>query len=144
MIKTQDLPIKVQKYFKASQAEVFDAWLDSSHIGLWFFKPDKIVNAENHPEPNGKYSYVIDRQGELIEHCGHYLDVIHPVQLSFTFQVPKYSDQVSVVNLEFEMAENETLLTLKHQGVLPEYQERTIEGWNNILDRLSTYLQSKK
>lgn len=144
MLKELNIPIKVQKYFKNSPIQVFDAWLDSSHIENWFFKQDRMIHAENHPDVDGEYSYIIDRGGEQIEHRGKYLEIIHPVRLSFTFQVPKYSDQTSVVTLNIESVENETLLTLTHQGVLPEYRDRTIEGWSKIVDRLHDYLQSKK
>jgi len=143
MLREQDIPIHVAKYIPAPAEKIFDTWLDPAHIDQWFFKSDKILQAHADPFVDGHFRFLVQRDGEAIEHKGKYLEVIRPAELSFTFEVPSVSHHASVVTLNFEKLEKETLVKLSHHNVLKEYHERTAEGWYKILDRLSEYLTVK-
>ncbi|TMQ33088.1 MAG: SRPBCC domain-containing protein, partial [Planctomycetota bacterium] len=63
-----------------------------------------------------------------------------PRRLVFTFGVPKFSAQVTRVSIDLKPLPGGCELTLIHEGVLPEWLERTREGWGRILDGLAAHL----
>jgi hypothetical protein len=79
----------------------------------------------------------IARNGEDVEHTGEYLEIDRPKRLVFSFAVPKYSSTYTRVAIDIAPAGAGCDLTLVHEGVLPEYQERTQSGWTAILDALA-------
>jgi hypothetical protein len=60
--------------------------------------------------------------------------------LVFTFSVPKFSSESTRVTIELKPLPTGCELTLTHEGVLPEWTERTNEGWGMILDALAANL----
>jgi uncharacterized protein YndB with AHSA1/START domain len=80
------------------------------------------------------------RDGVDIEHIGEYLIVDRPNRLVFTFSVPRYSSQETTVTIEIAPSGDGCDLVLNHQGVLPDYAQRTESGWTTILGGLATLL----
>jgi hypothetical protein len=68
---------------------------------------------------------------------------IRPKRLVFRFLVPKYSPIHTQVAIDIVPAGEGCDLTLVHQGVLPEYEDRTESGWVAILDALAAELASR-
>ena len=80
------------------------------------------------------------RDGEDVEHVGTYLEIDRPRRLVFTFGVPKFSAQMTRVSIDLKPLPTGCELTLTHEGALPEWLDRTREGWDMILDGLSAHL----
>jgi len=99
-----------------------------------------MVRAEIDPRVHGTFVFTDRRDGEDIEHTGRYVVIDRPHLLVFTFAVPKFSAQETTVTVDVHPADGGSEVTLTHEGVLPEYAERTQAGWTMILDGLARSL----
>jgi uncharacterized protein YndB with AHSA1/START domain len=137
---TTDTPrVRVSRRFDASAERVFDAWLDPEKAGKFLFATPTgtMVRAEIDPRVGGTFCFVDRRDGEDVAHTGTYLEIDRPRRLVFSFAVPKYSAATTRVIVEIVPREAGCELTLTHEGVLPEYRDRTVSGWTNILEQLA-------
>lgn len=101
-----------------------------------------MVRVEIDARVGGRFVFVDRRNGEDIEHAGEYLEIDRPKRLVFSFVVPKYSAVHTRVAVDIVPAGAGCELTLVHEGVLPDYQERTHSGWTAILATLAANLAS--
>ena len=86
----------------------------------------------------GRFTFTDRRDGEDVIHTGEYLEIDRPRRLAFDFAVPKYSSLVTRVTIEIVPLDSGGCeLTLTHEGVLPEFAERSVEGWSMILAGLA-------
>src|SRR5579859_7952664 len=133
--------VRVVRAFAASAERVFGAWLDPAMAKRFLFVTNngEIVTAEIDARVGGRFR-IIRRDGEDVEHVGTYLEIDRPRKLVFTFSVPKFSKAVTRVCIELKPVAGGCELTLTHEGVLPEWVERSREGWGMILDGLGRCL----
>lgn len=142
-------PIKVivKKEFNAPAEKVFDAWIDPNWLNRWMFGPDvreeEIIKLENKPEEGGTFSYIVNRDGQEINHMGTYREVQRPNRLVFTWGVDVEAGDESVVTITIQQMESGCQLTLVHtmDHKWKEYKDRTQEGWNYMLDKLNEHLK---
>ena len=130
--------VKVTRRFNATPERVFDAWLDPAKAKRFLFSVPggEIVRAEIDARVGGGFLIVDRRDGEDVEHRGHYLELVRPHRLVFDFSVPKYSKQLSRVSIDIVAVDGGCELMLSHAGVLLEYEQPSQDGWNSILDGL--------
>jgi uncharacterized protein YndB with AHSA1/START domain len=133
--------IVITRRFDFSIERVFDAWLDPSKASTFLFATPtgKMVRVEIDARVGGSF-IITRRDGEDVEHVGTYLEIDRPRRLVFTFGVPKFSAQMTRVSIDVKPLPTGCELTLTHEGVLPEWLEKTSEGWDKILDGLSAHL----
>jgi uncharacterized protein YndB with AHSA1/START domain len=126
--------VTVTRHFAASPERVFNAWVDPQLIRAWMgsFPGDEIVSVSVDARVGGRFSFVVRRAGQLLDHNGRYLEMQRPDRLAFTWGVNE--DGVSEVRLEFAAAGDGTELTLVHRldPQWAEFAERTAEGWTRI------------
>lgn len=136
------MSVRVSRRFDFPAEQVFDAWLDPEKAGKFLFKtPDGVMQrVEIDARAGGKFNITERRDGEDAEHVGEYLEIDRPRRLVFTFGVPQYSEEMTVVTIEIVPRADGCELTLIHEGVLPEWKDRTKEGWGKILQTLDTIL----
>jgi len=134
--------IRVTRRFSASAERVFDAWLDPKTAGVWLFATPtgQMVRVEIEARVGGAFCFTDRRDGEDIDHVGHYEVIEHPRRLVFTFAVPKFSAVATRVSIEITATGTGCELTLIHEGVLPDYAEGTVSGWTMILEGLTATL----
>ena len=134
--------VQVIHHFNASAERVFDAWLDPKTAGRWLFATatGRMVRVEIDARIGGQFVIVERRDGEDIEHRGEYLDIDRPRLLIFSFGVPKYSSEMTRVRIDIVPRAIGCELTLTHEGVLPDYADRTKTGWTEILAKLAADL----
>jgi len=134
--------VQVRHTYRHPPAAVFDAWLDPRIAGGFLFATPTgtIVQVEIDAREGGGFLFVDRRDGVDVAHVGEYLEIDRPRRLVFAFKVPAFSDQSSTVALDFAPRGDGCEVTLTHQGVLPDYAERTQDGWTGILGKLSTVL----
>ncbi|HYE25523.1 MAG TPA: SRPBCC family protein [Clostridia bacterium] len=139
-----NVEVRVGRHFDAPAERVFDAWLDPKSAGKWLFKTPtgEMVRCEMDARVGGAFAVVERRDGEDVEHVGEYLVLDRPRRLVFSFGVPKYSQEVTLVSIEIVTAASGCELTLTHEKVLPEYASSTQAGWNSILEGLAANLGS--
>jgi uncharacterized protein YndB with AHSA1/START domain len=135
--------VTVTRRFDASPEAVFDAWLDPKKAGRFVFATPTgtMVRAEIDAKVGGTFVFV-DRRPEMgdVLHTGEYLEIDRPRRLVFTFLVPEFSKDSTTVTVEIRPASGGCELTLTHEGVLPDYAEKTEQGWDMILDGLAKVL----
>lgn len=141
MEKTTDY-VTVIHHYQFSSADVFDAFLNKETAAKFMFRTPtgEVVRAEVDPRVGGQYVFVDRRAGEDILHTGEYLEIKRPHRLVFTFLVPQYSSISTRVEIDVFDVNDGCELTLKHSGVLPEYREKTREGWAKMLMGLADTL----
>jgi uncharacterized protein YndB with AHSA1/START domain len=135
----------VTRRFDAPAELVFDAWLDPAGAGRWLFATSdgQMVRVEIDARVGGQF-LLADRRGQdVVDHVGTYLEIDRPHRLVFTFSVLKYSAESTQVTVVIKPFGPGCELTLTHEGVLPDYRERTIEGWTGILAHLAKETKTK-
>lgn len=141
MPQDSKVSLKVSRRYAAAPERVFDAWLDPKTVGKWLFATPngQMIRVEIDARVGGQFT-IVRREGDDIEHVGEYLEIDRPRRLVFTFGVPKFSAEMTRVTVEIAPAGQGCELTLTHDGVLPEWAERTQSGWGMILDGLENHL----
>lgn len=119
----------------ATPERLFEAWSRPADVAVWMLAPapGELVGCTVEARVGGRYSFVVRRGGEDVEHCGEYLVWERPTRLVFTWCVPRYSDEATTVAVELLATAEGTQITLSHAGVRPEYAERVRAGWTAIL-----------
>jgi uncharacterized protein YndB with AHSA1/START domain len=141
-----DRKVVVRRVFDAPAEQVFEAWLNPASVGKWLFATPtgEVVQTQIDARIGGWFRIVDRRNGEDIEHVGEYLEIDRPRRLVFTFSVPKFSSEATKVTVDLAPLDRGCELTLTHEGVLPDYLERTKAGWGMILDGLARSLEAQR
>ena len=131
--------LQVRRHFDASAERVFDAWLDTTRAAKFLFATPAgvMVRAEIDARVGGRFCFVDRRDGVDVEHVGTYLEIDRPRRLVFEFGVPQYSAELTRVSIDIAAIGGGCELTLTHQGVLPDFIDRTRQGWTGILEGLA-------
>jgi uncharacterized protein YndB with AHSA1/START domain len=134
--------VLVTHRFRAAPERVFDAWLAPASISQWMSSPGpgEIVRVEVDARVGGRFSFVVRRAGQDIEHTGQYLVLERPRRLAFSWGVPSFSPEFTTVRIEFVAVGSGTEVTLLHERVPPEYVEPNRNGWTTILARIAAEL----
>lgn len=136
--------VSVTHRYRQSPETVFDAWLDPAIARQFVFATPtgEMVRAEIDARVGGDFRFTDRRDGDDIDHVGRYEVIERPHRLIFTFAVPKYSAEETRVEIQIRPADGGgSEVTLIHTGVLPDYAQRTVDGWTMILDRLAEILR---
>ena len=130
--------VELSRRFDASPERVFDAWLDPASVGRWLFAtPEGVMErVEIDPRVGGRFRIDERRGGELAEHIGEYVEIDRPRRLAFDFWT-SFSEERTRVTVAIEPDGEGALLRLEHEGVWPDYEERTRQGWTKILEGLA-------
>ena len=139
MNTTAKATVRVTRGLQRSAERVFDAWLDPAKAGKFLFATPtgRMVRAEVDARIGGVFIFTERRGGEDVEHVGEYLEMDRPRRLAFTFAVPKFSAAYTRVTIEIAPQGTGCALTLTHEGVPPDWAQRSESGWGMILDGLA-------
>lgn len=134
--------LTLTRRLEAPPERVFDAWLDPASAGRWLFAtPDgRSVRCEIDARVGGRFR-IDERRGDAVaEHFGEYVEIDRPRRLAFDFWTG-FSDERTRVTVIVAPDGEGSLLTLVHEGVWPDYEERTRQGWTTILEGLARTLE---
>lgn len=133
--------VTVTRRIAASPERVFDAWLDAKVVGAWLFATPGGVSQRVEVDPRVGGGFRIDerRGDDIAEHHGQYLALDRPRMLVFDFWT-SFSDERTRVTIEIAPDREGSLLTLTHEGVWADYEDRTSQGWSMILQGLEQAL----
>jgi uncharacterized protein YndB with AHSA1/START domain len=146
---SQDRPIKavVTQQFTAPAERVFDAWLDPNSIGRWMFGPtvrdEQIVRLGLEPRVGGKFSFVVRRQQNEVDHVGEYLEIDRPKRLVFTWATRDSLPDTSRIVVEIVPAGKGCTLTLTHEmgAAWKDFVDRAAGSWRLMLGKLAELLR---
>ena len=137
-------PVTVTRRFAVPPDRVFDAWLDAAWVGRWMFGPgvrdERIRHLTLDPRAGGRFSFAVERQGQVVDHVGNYLEIDRPRRLVFTWGVNGSGS--SRVTVTLAPSAGGCTLTLVHE-IAPEwaaYAQRTQAGWQFMMDTLDREL----
>jgi uncharacterized protein YndB with AHSA1/START domain len=138
--------VRVTQRFSVPPERVFDAWLDPELLGRWMVGPgvrdEEIVRLAVDPRVNGRFSFVVRRDGQELDHLGQYLELDRPRRLVFTWGVDQDAGDSSRVFIDIVPLETGSELTLTHEldPAWAEYADRTEAGWAMMLGKLAAIL----
>ncbi len=145
--------VHVNRHFDAPAERVFDAWLEPAMLGYWMFGPDvrdeEIVRLDVDARVGGRFSFVVRRGDEQIDHVGKYQLIDRPHRLSFSWAAQTVGASVdeapSHVSIEVAPRGNGCELTLTHtmDSKWADYAARTQAGWTTMLEALARYLSTQ-
>ncbi len=134
--------VTVARRFDFPIERVFDAWLDPATASKFLFATPTgmMVRADIDARTGGSFNFTDRRESEDVEHVGTYLEIDRPRRLAFTFAAPKYSKLFTRVAIDLKPLSTGCELTLTQEGTLPEWVDRTREGWGKIIGALDAIL----
>jgi uncharacterized protein YndB with AHSA1/START domain len=136
----------VMHRFSAPAERIFDAWFDPVWLGRWMFGPairdERIVRLTLDARVGGKFSFVVNRQGQDIDHVGEYLEIDRPHLLAFTWGTRDSLPETSRVIVEIMPRESGCEVKLTHvMGAgWSAYVDRAADSWSKMLDALERAL----
>lgn len=141
-------PVKAvaTKRFTVSAERVFDAWLDVNWLGRWMFGPsvrdERIVRLGCEPRVGGKFSFVVDRQGNEVDHVGEYLEIDRPRLLVFTWGTRDTLPETSRVIVEIAPTADGCEVRVTHvmAAKWADFADRAAGSWRKMLDALAVAL----
>jgi len=146
MSNTSPVYARVTQTFTAAPERVFDAWLDVGMIGQFMFgvklRDEEIVRLTIDGRVGGRFSFVVRRQGQEIDHIGRYLEIDRPRRLMFTWAVAPDPEDSSRVVIEIRPSGAGCELTLMHEmdPRWADFKDRVTESWKKMLGALNTNL----
>jgi uncharacterized protein YndB with AHSA1/START domain len=141
--KQPTVTVQVSRQFKAPVERVFDAWLEPEQAEQFLFKTatGEMTKVEIDARRGGFFTITEKRDDEDVEHVGKYVVLDRPRRLVFTFGVPKYTSEITRVEIKIAAQKNGCDLTLIHEGVWADYEDKTKEGWGKILGGLAEVVE---
>jgi uncharacterized protein YndB with AHSA1/START domain len=142
-----NLVLVVRRKLKASPERLFDAWTKPELMKQWFHAVENWTTpmAEVDLKPGGAWKVDMKREDGFIHHAlGEYREIDRPNKLVFTWHPYGDTSVETVVTLRFKkVADNETELTLTHEGLRNEKEKSDhTAGWTGCLDSLATFTDS--
>lgn len=131
----------VTRAYAAPPEAVFDAWLDAESVAQFLFVTPAGVMEKVEVDPRVGGGFIIaGRRGDLLAtHRGTYLELERPRRLAFDFSIGA-DIPATRVSIAIAPSTEGCDLTLTHDGVWPDYAERTRAGWTGILEGLARAL----
>lgn len=120
---------------------MFDAWLDPASVRHWLFATadGRMERVELDPRVGGRFRIDERRGDELASHFGIYVEIDRPRRLVFEFGT-SFEETPTRVSVEIEPDGDGSRLTLTHEGVWVDFEERTRHGWAMIVEGLARAL----
>jgi uncharacterized protein YndB with AHSA1/START domain len=133
--------VSVARRFAAAPDDVFDAWIDPDLAGRWLFRTEggQLERCEIDPRVGGGFRIDERRGNEVAEHYGHYVALERPRWVVFDFWT-NLSEDPTRVTVEIAPDDGGVLLTLTHEGVGSDWEEKTRQGWTMLVEKLASAL----
>ena len=138
---TEIVEVEVLRRIAAPPEQVFDAWLDPESVGKWLFATPggKSERVEIDPRVGGRFRIDERRGDEVAEHFGTYVEIDRPRRLAFDFGT-SFEATPTRITVTIEPDGDGSLVTIRHEGVWADWEDRTRQGWTMILESLDRAL----
>jgi uncharacterized protein YndB with AHSA1/START domain len=149
--------IVITRKFNGSPARVFEAWTDTDKVSRWWgprgftasvCKIDLQEGGEYHycvrsPEgmeywTKGIFNEIVS--GKRIVATDLFSDINGNIIPAAAVGLPEDWPSTLLWTVDFELADQQTKLTLRHMGLPPEMVESCRAGWNESFDKLALLL----
>lgn len=141
----QPQTLRLERSFKATAEQVFEAWTDPDLLKQWWGPPGSVVTVvEVDLRVGGRYRIAIQQKSQATYYVsGAYQTVDRPYRLVFTWrwENPEMDIGQSLVTIELDSDGKKTDLRLIHERLPDEEARRShAEGWTGILQKLAQFL----
>jgi uncharacterized protein YndB with AHSA1/START domain len=150
----REFNVPVEQLFKAfTKANAMKAWwwpqgLHSDHIDLDFREGGKyFINMKGFDKGGGGMTGEFEEivKNQRIVMIDHFADEKGNVISAKEAKMPGAWPMSVYITLEFDsIDENTSRVKLSQQGIPNELQKDCIQGWNEMFDKLETYLSDRK
>lgn len=133
--------VTVERHLGAPPERVFDAWLNPDQAGRWLFRtPDgTLARCEIDARVGGRFRIDERRGAEVAEHHGEYVELERARRIAFDFWT-SFSAERTRVAVTIAADGDGSRVTLTHEAVWDDYEDRTRQGWTIMLDGLTRTL----
>lgn len=139
--------VRLTRVFAATPERVFDAWLDPDDVRRFLFATPggEMTTVEIDPRVGGD-ALIVERRGDKQAfHRLHYEAIERPRRLVFLFKASiaggPVVDEWTRVTVAISPENDGARLTLTHEGVWPDFESKTKEGWTMILASLADLME---
>ena len=132
MTTTKTIELTLTRTIPATPAEVYGAWMDTTHPGNpWSNAKKAILDAR----VDGLFYFLTGKPGgESYPHYGRFLVVERNQRLQYAWMSPFTRGLESVVTVTFESKGDDTVVTLNHANIPDDdYGRMHDEGWKQCL-----------
>jgi uncharacterized protein YndB with AHSA1/START domain len=138
--------LRVTKRYRAPPARVFCAWTDPAIAGTWLFATASrsMARVQIDARVGGAFRLMDERDGEVIEYAGDYVEVSPYRRLVFTLLLPEQRRASTRVIVEIVPHETGSSLTLLHENVPAELASHIKARWTGILYGLGVTLDLRQ
>jgi uncharacterized protein YndB with AHSA1/START domain len=139
----------IRRTFRASRERVFRAWTNPAELVTWF-SPEGFANpsADADARPGGRFRIAMQKlpDGAPFFVTGEYRVVEPPARLMFTWtwEDPAESVRDSMVTVDLVARGDSTEVVITHEKLPAGKRESHSEGWNALLAKLATVLDTNK
>jgi uncharacterized protein YndB with AHSA1/START domain len=140
--------VQVTHAYSQPATRVFDAWLSPEMIGRFMFgshlREEEVVHLTTEARPSGTFSFLVKRQGRVIDHIGRYEVIERPTKLVFTWSIAPAPIDASRVSIDIKPRGPNCELTLSHEVASgwEDQAERIKGGWSRIAEELAKALRT--
>jgi len=136
--------IRITRRFAVPPEEVFDAWINPEIAGQWLFATASrpMTHVEIDARVEGAFCFAEQRDGELIEYTGEYVEIVPHRRLAFALSMEDHWYVTTRVMVEIAPLKTGSELTLVHEDVPSHYADHTEARWTGILYGLGVTLDS--
>ena len=129
--------VSVSHQVPALPQAVFDAWLNPAMVWRWMGSVvGEVILAEVTPHVGGDIRYIVRRAGHTIEHIGEFTHLASPLRVQYSWAIPSFSKDVSLVTIDFAPREGGTAISLVQEHLQRELAGHVSDvraGWLAIL-----------
>jgi uncharacterized protein YndB with AHSA1/START domain len=138
--------LRVTRRYRAPQARIFNAWTDPATAGTWLFATASrpMARVQIDARVGGRFRLVDERDGEVIEYSGDYVEVSPYRRLAFVLVLPNPTHISTRVIVEIVPHETGSRLTLLHENVPAEMASYIKARWTGILYGLGVTLDVRQ
>lgn len=133
--------LTITRRFDAPIEEVFDSWIETSKVQLWWGCGDaESVESEIDARVGGKYLHklMLKDTGEY-RHNGIITEYEPPKLLAYRLH-DRFHDNAMTVRVEFRQDDTATIVCLTQDNLPKIYSQFVLAGWADGLEKLNTFL----
>jgi uncharacterized protein YndB with AHSA1/START domain len=143
-MSTRPSPIaRASRRIGASPERTFAALIDPALVGPWMFGGEAVVRIAIDPRVGGRFSIVVRRAGQDLDHHGEYLAIDSPRRLAFTWGVG--AGDRARVTVEVAPEPGSCVVTFAHE-LHPDWAHvlaHSEAAWARMLERLAAVLEAR-
>ena len=138
--------LSLTRILPAGRQEVFAAWTTAASVQQWMCpEAVSIPRVELDVRVGGAFRVDMLIDGAIVSHTGVYREVTPPEKLVFTWTSQNTLHRETLVTVVLHALGNESTELRLTQALLPteDTSRQHTQGWTQILDHLTTYLQKR-